>query len=104
MVVVQKGMIEMTRANRTEKLDLRLTPQAKRTLQAAAKADRRKVSDFVLQSALAHAEETLAERMRFGLDTENWTAFLEALDAPPRDLPRVRQLFAEQSPFEKGAL
>ena len=70
------------RTNRTEKLDLRLTPKAKRTLQAAATAERRKVSDFVLESALARAEETLAERQRFGLDAERWTAFFEALDAP----------------------
>ena len=73
-------------------------------MQAAATAERRKVSDFVLESALARAEETLAERQRFGLDAERWTAFLEALDAPPRDLPRVRRLFEEQGPFEKGPL
>jgi uncharacterized protein (DUF1778 family) len=92
-----------TRANRTEKLDLRLTPKAKQTLQAAAAAERRKVSDFVLESALARAEETLAERQRFGLDAEQWAAFLEALDAPPRDLPRVRRLFKEPSLFEAGS-
>ena len=91
-----------TRTNRTEKLDLRLTPKAKRTLQAAATAARRKVSDFVLESALARAEETLADRQRFGLDAERWAAFLEALDAPPRDLPRVRRLLREPSPFENG--
>jgi uncharacterized protein (DUF1778 family) len=90
-------------ANRTEKLDIRLTPKAKRTLQAAAIAERRKVSEFVLESALARAEETLADRQRFGLDAERWTAFLEALDAPPRDLPRVRRLFEEPSPFESGS-
>ncbi len=92
-----------TRANRTEKIDIRLTPQAKRTLQAAAAAERRKVSDFVLESALARAEETLAERQRFGLDAEQWAAFFEALDAPPRELPRVRRLFQESSPFETGS-
>lgn len=91
------------RANRTEKLDLRLSPKAKRTLQAAAAAERRKVSDFVLESALARAQETLAERQHFGLDAERWTAFLEALDAPPRELPRIRRLFEEKSPFETGS-
>ncbi len=90
------------RTNRTAKLDLRLTPEAKRTLQAAAAAERRKVSDFVLESALARAEETLAERQRFGLDAERWAAFLEALDAPARDLPRIRRLFQEPSLFENG--
>lgn len=89
--------------NRTEKLDIRLTPRAKRTLQAAAAAERRKVSEFVLESALARAEETLADRQRFGLDAERWAAFLEALDAPPRDLPRVRRLFQEPCPFETGS-
>jgi uncharacterized protein (DUF1778 family) len=89
-----------TRTNRTEKLDLRLTPKAKRTLQAAAAAERRKVSDFVLESALARAQETLAERQHFGLDAERWAAFLEALDAPARDLRRIRRLFEEKSPFE----
>jgi uncharacterized protein (DUF1778 family) len=90
--------------NRTEKLDIRLTPKAKRTLQAAATAARRKVSEYVLESALAQAEETLAERQRFGLDAEHWSAFLEALDAPPRELPHVRRLFEEASPFESGPL
>ncbi len=88
--------------SRTEKLDIRLTPKAKRTLQAAAAAERRKVSEFVLESALARAEETLADRQRFSLDAEQWAAFLEALDAPPRDLPRIRRLFQEPSPFEGG--
>jgi uncharacterized protein (DUF1778 family) len=87
---------------RTEKLDLRLTPAAKRTLQDAAAAARRSVSEFVLESALARAEETLADRQRFGLDAERWVAFLEALDAPPRSLPRLAKLFAEPSVFERN--
>jgi uncharacterized protein (DUF1778 family) len=46
---------------RNEKLDLRLTPSAKRTLQTAALAAHRSVSEFVLESALARAEETLPD-------------------------------------------
>ena len=38
---------------RTEKLDLRLTKSAKHILHSAAQAERRSVSDFVLESALA---------------------------------------------------
>jgi uncharacterized protein (DUF1778 family) len=63
---------------RTEKLDLRLTPRAKRVLQSAASAANRSVSEFVLESALARAEETLPDRQHFGLDAEQWTAFLKA--------------------------
>ncbi|MGH2390854.1 MAG: DUF1778 domain-containing protein [Chloroflexota bacterium] len=89
-----------THSNRTQKLDLRLTPAAKRTLYTAAAAAHRSVSDFVLESALIHAEETLAERRHFGLDAEGWTAFMAALDAPARELPRLQRLFQEPSIFE----
>ena len=89
------------RSGRTTKLDLRLTPEAKQKLQAAALASRRSVSEFVLDSAMVRAEETLADRTRFGLVAERWDAFLEALDAPPRDLPRLARLFREPSVFER---
>lgn len=85
---------------RTEKLDLRLTPAAKQALIAAAAAERRSVSEFVLDSALARAEDMLASRRHFGLDAEKWEAFTTALDAPERDLPAVRQLFGQPSVFE----
>ena len=42
-------------STRSEKLDLRLTPEAKRTLNIAATAAGRSVSEFVLESALARA-------------------------------------------------
>lgn len=86
-------------ASRTEKLDLRLTPAAKRILQTAASASRRSVSEFVLESALARAEETLPDRRHFALDAEQWAAFQAALDAPPRDLPRTRRLLEEPGVF-----
>ncbi len=90
------------RAPRTAKLDLRLSPEAKHKLQTAAESAGRTVSEFVLDSALVRAEETLAERTRFGLDADRWKDFLEALDAPPRDLPRLGRLLKEPSVFERG--
>jgi uncharacterized protein (DUF1778 family) len=51
---------------RTEKLDVRVSPSAKAKLQAAASAVHRSMSDFVMESALSRAEETLAERRVFG--------------------------------------
>ena len=89
-----------TRSARTTKLDLRLSPQAKQTLSAAARASHRSVSQFVLESALSRAEETLVERRRFELNAEQWAAFMAALDAPPRDVPRLRRLFQEASAFD----
>ncbi|MDR0776650.1 MAG: DUF1778 domain-containing protein [Azonexus sp.] len=88
-----------THANRTEKLDLRLTAQAKHTLVAAARAQRRSLSEFVLESALVRAEEALADRRVFQLPPEKWEAFVAALDAPPRDLPRLRELLRKPGVF-----
>jgi uncharacterized protein (DUF1778 family) len=87
---------------RREKLDLRLTPSAKRVLQTAAQAARRSVSEFVLESALARAEETLPDRQHFGLTAEQWAAFQDALDARPQPAPKLAKLLREPSVFERG--
>ena len=89
------------RSTRTPKLDLRLSPEAKQKLQTPAESAGRTVSEFVLESALVRAEETLADRTRFGLDADRWQQFLEALDAPPHDLPRIGRLLQEPSVFER---
>jgi uncharacterized protein (DUF1778 family) len=91
------------RTGRSAKLDLRLTPEAKQTIVAAAAAAHRSVSDFVLESALDRASETLADRSRFGLDASRWKAFLAALDAPPQELPRLRRLMREPGAFDRKA-
>jgi uncharacterized protein (DUF1778 family) len=91
----------MRTITRTEKLDLRLTRSAKRVLQSAATAARRSVSEFVLESALARAEETLPDRQRFGLDADRWAAFQTALDAPARSNPRLKKFLQKPSVFER---
>ena len=85
------------RAMRTEKLDLRLTAAAKRTLQHAAEASHKTVSDFVLESALGRADTILAERHVYRLDAKQWAAFQAALDAPPKARPRLARLLREPS-------
>jgi len=90
-------------SNRSEKLDLRLTPEAKAALYAAARASHCSMSEFVLASALARADETLAERRYFGLDAEHWLAFQAALDAPPRPLPKMARLLREPGAFDSSS-
>jgi uncharacterized protein (DUF1778 family) len=87
---------------RTEKLDLRVSRSAKAKLQAAAAASHRSMSDFVMESALARAEDTLAERRIFSLGAEAWAAFQAALDAPVRPLPRLQALLSKPGFFDSG--
>ena len=86
---------------RSEKLDLRLAPGAKQTLQRAAAAAQRSVTDFVLESALASAAETLTDRQSFQLDPGQWEVFVAALDAPPQVHPRLTRLLQEPSVVEQ---
>ena len=88
---------------RTEKLDVRVSPSAKAKLQAAASASHRTMSDFVMESALSRAEETLADRRVFALSAEKWAEFQAALDAPTRPLPRLKALLEEPGFFASGS-
>jgi uncharacterized protein (DUF1778 family) len=84
-----------TPRHRSEKLDIRITPEAKQILQQAAKQRHTTISQFVLESAMDSASAVLAERSHFTLNAEQWEAFLAALDAPPRRHPRMERLLNE---------
>jgi uncharacterized protein (DUF1778 family) len=86
-----------TSTQRSDKLDIRISPEAKRILQEAARARHTTISQFVIDSAIAAASEVLAERNRIGLNSDQWTAFMAALDAPPRIHERMRRLLTEPS-------
>lgn len=84
-----------TPVTRSEKLDIRVTPEAKRVLQEAARERHTTISQFVLQSAMDSATLVLVERSRFLLNAEQWEAFMAALDAPPTKHPRMERLLNE---------
>ena len=81
-----------TSLQRSDKLDIRISPEAKRVLQEAARERHTTISQFVIDSALGTAREVLAERTRIGLSLEDWAAFQAALDAPPQRHPRMERL------------
>ena len=87
---------------RSERIDIRTTPSVKRVLQDAAATSHKTVSEFLLDSALTKAAEVMADRRLFVLDDDQWTAFLEALDAPPQPMPRLEHLLREPSALEKA--
>src|SRR5271155_5781628 len=85
---------------KSERVDLRMTPAAKRTLQRAAAVNEKTLTEFVLDSSLTAAFETLADRRVFQLDEVQWAAFMAALDMPPKDNPRLRKLLATRAPWD----
>ena len=85
---------------RSERVDLRMTPAAKRTLQRAAAVNDKTLSEFLLDSGLTAAFDTLADRRVFQLDEVQWAAFMAALDIPPKDNPRLRKLLTTRAPWD----
>jgi uncharacterized protein (DUF1778 family) len=90
----------MTPESRSERVDLRMTPSAKQTLQQAASSKNKTLTEFLLDTGLHAAYDTLADRRVFVLDQQRWDAFMAALDAPPADNPRLRTLLARKPAWE----
>ncbi|HEY3638144.1 MAG TPA: DUF1778 domain-containing protein [Rhizomicrobium sp.] len=93
-------MSEATEA-KSERVDLRMTPAAKRTLQQAASIANKTVSEFLLDCSLTAAFETLADRRVFQLDDKRWNAFMRALARPPKNNAGLRRLLAHKPAWEK---
>lgn len=87
---------------KTERIDIRTNASVKAMLQQAAAATNKTVSEFLLDSGLTAASETLADRRLFALDDAEWEAFQAALDASPQDKPALKELLSSPSVFDRG--
>jgi uncharacterized protein (DUF1778 family) len=87
-------------ARKDERIDLRLSLPAKLMLQRAAAARHKTVTEFVLDSGLTSAAETLADRQFFLLDDEQWQAFVSALDSPRKSKPGLEGLLGDKGVFD----
>ena len=87
--------------SRSERVDLRMTPAAKQTLQQAAAVANKSLTEFLLDHGLKAAFDTLADRRVFLLDQKRWSAFMRALAKPPKDNPGLRKLLARRPRWEK---
>jgi len=82
-----------------KRLSVRATEPEKAPFAKAAQARRMNVSQFVLQASLDAARTILADHTEFRLPPDQWGAFCQRLDEPPRTVPALRKLFAEHEPF-----
>jgi uncharacterized protein (DUF1778 family) len=93
---------KVSRGSKDRRINLRATSIQELLIRAAA--DKRGVSmtDFVLESACARAEETIANQVHFVLSPKQWKAFNDALERPARVRPRLRKLLTEPSILERS--
>lgn len=85
---------------KSERIDIRTTPTAKAILQQAAASVHKSVSEFLLDSGLSKATETLADQRLFVLNDEQWETFKKALDGPSEERPQLKKLLQTPSVFD----
>lgn len=85
---------------RDTKVQLRMRPLQKQVIARAAELKRTTLTNFMVEHAFEAAQNIIADQAHFYLSPEKWNEFVAALDAPPRDLPRLRQLLSEPSVFD----
>ncbi len=88
-----------TKATKDERIALRVTPHQKETIEAAAAALGRSVTDFAVQVAMEKADEVLTDRRTFHVPDGRWAEFERLLDAPVRPNEALVDLFTKPSVF-----
>ena len=85
-------------------VNLRMQTSARDLIDLAAATVGKNRTDFMVEAARREAEAVLLDRCFFSLSEEDFRAFIAALDQPPTDNPRLRQLLRTRAPWEKRAM
>ena len=89
----------MNASTRVERIEIRATAELKIALEQAARLQDQSLSAFVLSASRDAAARVLGDQTRFMLTTTQMSALNKALDAPARELPGLKRLFAKPSVF-----
>jgi len=81
-------------------INMRADLAVRSLIDRAASLVHRNRTEFVLEAARQRAEEILLDQQQFVLDEAHYRRFIDALDAPPADNPRLRRLFERKAPWE----
>jgi len=73
----------------TQRLELRLRPEADRQLREAAAIAQTSVSKFLLEAGLERAQEVIEEQRTWRVSESFFEELLSALDAPPVHNPAL---------------
>jgi uncharacterized protein (DUF1778 family) len=81
-------------------LSVRVSPDERALLEAAAKNARASLSDFVRRTALQAAETDLLERRIVTITADDWDRFEAWVGSPAKDVPELRRLAASRPAWQ----
>ena len=84
-----------TAISKNQRVNLRLNNTAKDTIERAASFEGKTVSNFILSSALASAEQTIHEHETMALNKRDADAFFDALSRPVKFNAKLLSAFEE---------
>ena len=82
------------RQARTERVQMRVDPAAKRRLKRAAALSNTTVSAFVASHALEAADRVIRECKRIVISDRDWDLFIDTLADPPEPNAALRKAWA----------
>lgn len=82
-------------------INLRIDATSRELIDRAAEALGKNRSEFMLEVARREAASVLLDVRLFHLDDLAYRRFTEALDAPPKENPRLRKLLKTEAPWER---
>jgi uncharacterized protein (DUF1778 family) len=82
---------------RTRRLNFRATQRQEKLLRTGAEASGVTLTEFILNSACAQAEQVLTDKREFILSPSRWQKFAKELDRPARSKPELAALFSNSS-------
>lgn len=88
-------------APKTAFLNIRINEQQKEVISQAATLRKISLSEFVIENAYDAATQVLADKTQFVLSPEKWEEFCDALDASPKAIPALKELFSKPSVFNE---
>src|SRR5262245_7467934 len=86
---------------KTTRLNVRVSEHQKAVIARADKLKHTSVSDFVLENAYLAASQVIDAETHITMPPEQWEAFCQALDEPPKRIPALVKLLNEPSIFDE---
>jgi uncharacterized protein (DUF1778 family) len=88
-------------ARKDDLIQIRASAATKVILNRAAAMRGQKLSEFMLESARARADETILDQRLFTVDDDAYKAFLAMLDAPAKPAKALRARMKCKSAWER---
>ncbi|RNM25489.1 DUF1778 domain-containing protein [Dickeya undicola] len=81
-------------------INIRAKASQRELIDVAAKLLSKSRTEFILDAACREAEDVLLDQRLFLVNDEQYDAFIQVLESPVTDNPRVNALLNRKSPWE----